>query len=78
MAASRPDGSFGLLDGDRIAALAAQLLGTLTHRAGINLKIGVVQTAYANGSSTAYIEKTLVRRTLHLPMLRMHAAASPP
>ena len=49
-----------MLDGDRIAVLAAQLLGSLIRQAGLALSIGVVQTAYANGNSTAYIDKTLV------------------
>lgn len=52
---------FKLLDGDRISALAASFIGELARNAGIanKLKIGVVQTAYANGSSTEYIEKVL-------------------
>ncbi|RJE26297.1 Phosphoacetylglucosamine mutase [Aspergillus sclerotialis] len=52
---------FRLLDGDRIATLAASFIGDLARSAGIaeKLKIGVVQTAYANGSSTDYIEKVL-------------------
>ncbi|CRG92507.1 phosphoacetylglucosamine mutase [Talaromyces islandicus] len=52
---------FRLLDGDRIATLAASFIGDLARNAGISqkLKIGVIQTAYANGSSTDYIEKVL-------------------
>lgn len=58
-------GQFKLLDGDKIATLAASFLGGLVQTAGLSdqLKLGVVQTAYANGSSTSYIEKTL-----HLPI----------
>lgn len=54
-------GQFQLLDGDKIATLAASFLGGLVQTAGLGdqLKLGVVQTAYANGASTAYIEKTL-------------------
>lgn len=33
----------------------------LVTKCGINLKLGIVQTAYANGASTDYIQKTLVR-----------------
>lgn len=53
--------TFRLLDGDRIATLAASFIGDLARSAGIaqNLKIGVIQTAYANGASTDYIEKVL-------------------
>ncbi|KAI9934216.1 Phosphoglucomutase-3 [Aspergillus wentii] len=52
---------FRLLDGDRIATLAASFIGDLARSAGIaqNIKIGVIQTAYANGASTDYIEKVL-------------------
>ncbi|KAJ5908995.1 N-acetylglucosamine-phosphate mutase [Penicillium taxi] len=52
---------FRLLDGDRIATLAASFIGDLARSAGITqkLKIGVVQTAYANGASTDYIDKVL-------------------
>eukprot|EP00049_Salpingoeca_infusionum_P007283 m.118235 g.118235 ORF g.118235 m.118235 type:complete len:533 (+) comp13650_c1_seq1:129-1727(+) len=50
------DGSFFLLDGDRISALAANCLQQLLDKAGIKLNIGVVQTAYANGNSTSYLE----------------------
>ncbi|KAL4880047.1 hypothetical protein BJY04DRAFT_192293 [Aspergillus karnatakaensis] len=52
---------FRMLDGDRIATLAASFIGDLARSAGIasKLKIGVIQTAYANGASTDYIEKVL-------------------
>lgn len=54
-------GLFHLLDGDRIAALAAAFLADLSRQSGLAeiLNIGVVQTAYANGASTKYIEKDL-------------------
>lgn len=52
------DGKFRLLDGDKIATLAAGFIGDLVKQAGLadKLKIGVVQTAYANGSSTQYLQ----------------------
>jgi phosphoacetylglucosamine mutase len=52
---------FRLLDGDRIATLVASFLGDLVRQAGLAdlLKIGVVQTAYANGAATKYVEDTL-------------------
>lgn len=53
------DSQFKLLDGDKIATLIASYLGDLVAQSGTNLKIGVVQTAYANGSSTAYLTNTL-------------------
>jgi phosphoacetylglucosamine mutase len=53
-----------LLDGDKIAALAAvfirQLLSSVPpSMISPPLRIGVVQTAYANGASTDYISQTL-------------------
>lgn len=52
---------FRLLDGDRIASLAATFIGELVQKAGLSekLQLAVVQTAYANGASTKYIEQTL-------------------
>ncbi|KAI8470507.1 MAG: phosphoacetylglucosamine mutase [Monoraphidium minutum] len=57
-------GKFVLLDGDKIACLAAVFLRQLLSQVppGViapPLRIGVVQTAYANGASTDYITKTL-------------------
>ncbi|CAO3653187.1 unnamed protein product [Cunninghamella echinulata] len=54
------DNVFRLLDGDKIAGLAAMFIMELVNDAGIDsIKVGVVQTAYANGSSTNYLEKVL-------------------
>lgn len=52
---------FHLLDGDKISTLFAKFLSKQLELAHLehSLKIGVVQTAYANGSSTAYIKNTL-------------------
>lgn len=52
---------FHLLDGDRIATLVASFLGDLVRQSGLadNIKIGVVQTAYANGAATNYVEQNL-------------------
>ncbi|PGH32582.1 phosphoacetylglucosamine mutase [[Emmonsia] crescens] len=70
---------FKLLDGDRIATLAASFIGELARNAGIGnkLKIGVVQTAYANGSSTEYIEKVLKLPVICTPtgVKHLHHAA---
>ncbi|PVV03080.1 hypothetical protein BB560_002445 [Smittium megazygosporum] len=52
--------SFRLLDGDKISSLVALHFRDLLSSAGISqLNLGVVQTAYANGSSTRYIKNTL-------------------
>jgi len=51
------DQGFQLLDGDRIATLIASYLQHLLAAANLTSEVvlGLVQTAYANGSSTAYI-----------------------
>lgn len=58
-----PSGTFVLLDGDKIAALAAVYVrGLLSHApAGTadSIRMGVVQTAYANGASTHYLTEKL-------------------
>uniref|UniRef100_A0A2P2I430 Phosphoacetylglucosamine mutase n=1 Tax=Hirondellea gigas TaxID=1518452 RepID=A0A2P2I430_9CRUS len=53
------NGAFHLLDGDRIATLIAGYLKQLLTRAQVSLKLGLIQTAYANGASTQYINGTL-------------------
>ncbi|KFY85846.1 hypothetical protein V498_07639 [Pseudogymnoascus sp. VKM F-4517 (FW-2822)] len=66
---SDPENGFRLLDGDKIATLAASFIGDLTREAGLaeELKIGVVQTAYANGASTNYVTKSLKLPTVCTP-----------
>ncbi|XP_053634172.1 phosphoacetylglucosamine mutase isoform X2 [Cherax quadricarinatus] len=53
------EGRFHMLDGDKIATLVADYLQELVKSSGLKLKLGLVQTAYANGASTAYITKQL-------------------
>lgn len=53
------EGAFTLLDGDKIATLIAGYLQQLLLQAGLSLKLGLIQTAYANGASTQYINGTL-------------------
>ncbi|XP_068275289.1 phosphoacetylglucosamine mutase isoform X4 [Nyctibius grandis] len=52
-------GHFHLIDGDKIATLISIFLKELLAKVGHTLKMAVVQTAYANGSSTRYLEETL-------------------
>ncbi|XP_027637814.1 phosphoacetylglucosamine mutase isoform X2 [Falco peregrinus] len=52
-------GHFHLLDGDKIATLISIFLKELLVKVGQTLRMAVVQTAYANGSSTRYLEETL-------------------
>lgn len=53
------EGCFHLLDGDKLATLISTFLKELLTQAGLQLDIAVVQTAYANGSSTQYLENTM-------------------
>lgn len=48
-----------MLDGDKIAALVAAFIVELVKGAGLDneIKVGVVQTAYANGASTKYLSE---------------------
>jgi phosphoacetylglucosamine mutase len=50
-------GQFHMLDGDKIAGLVAAFIVELVKGAGLDdqIKVGVIQTAYANGSSTKYL-----------------------
>jgi phosphoacetylglucosamine mutase len=50
---------FRMLDGDKIAALVAGFIVDLVKTANLDseIKVGVVQTAYANGSSTKYLSE---------------------
>ncbi|CAF3635603.1 unnamed protein product [Adineta steineri] len=52
---------FRLLDGDRFSVLFASFLSIKLNEAKLldDVKIGVIQTAYANGSSTNYIVNTM-------------------
>lgn len=57
--------SFHLLDGDKISTLFAKFLQKLLVESHLQdqLKLGVVQTAYANGNSTKYLDQIL-----HVPV----------
>ncbi|KAJ7341698.1 hypothetical protein JRQ81_006427 [Phrynocephalus forsythii] len=52
-------GQFHLLDGDKIATLISTFLKELLDKSGQTLTFAVVQTAYANGSSTCYLKETM-------------------
>ncbi|QRG40718.1 hypothetical protein FDK38_005207 [Candidozyma auris] len=56
------DGTFKLLDGDKIATLIALFLQRLLSKVDtskLHLDIAVIQTAYANGSATKYVSDVL-------------------
>jgi phosphoacetylglucosamine mutase len=55
-------GEFHMLDGDKITTLVASFIIKLVKDAGLEdiqekIKVGVVQTAYANGNSTKYLSE---------------------
>ncbi|KAK0746188.1 phosphoglucomutase/phosphomannomutase domain-containing protein [Schizothecium vesticola] len=76
---THPETGFFMFDGDRISSLAASFIGDLVNGAGLrdDLRIGVVQTAYANGASTNYITQHLKLPVLCTPtgVKHLHHAA---
>ena len=67
--------SFHMLDGDKIASLAADYLGELVRIAGLEVKLGCVQTAYANGASTAYLSSRVPITCTPTGVKHLHHAA---
>ena len=68
-----------MLDGDKIAALVAGFIVDLVKTATLDseIKVGVVQTAYANGSSTKYLaEVTDSRISVLFHLLTSHISVS--
>ncbi|PCH33696.1 phosphoacetylglucosamine mutase [Wolfiporia cocos MD-104 SS10] len=70
-------GQFHMLDGDKIAALVAAFIVELTKAAGIDdqIKVGIVQTAYANGGSTKYLSERLPVKCVPTGVKHLHHAA---
>uniref|UniRef100_A0A8C7IPC8 Phosphoacetylglucosamine mutase n=1 Tax=Oncorhynchus kisutch TaxID=8019 RepID=A0A8C7IPC8_ONCKI len=62
---------------DSIATLISTYLKELLTQAGLDLQIAVVQTAYANGSSTRYLEDTMkvIVRCTETGVKHLHHAA---
>ncbi|KAK5132187.1 hypothetical protein LTR08_009310 [Meristemomyces frigidus] len=73
-------GIFRMLDGDRIATLAASFIGELVKKSGLEeqIKLAVVQTAYANGAATKYVERVLGLKVDFTPtgVKHLHHAAA--
>ncbi|WFD33854.1 phosphoacetylglucosamine mutase [Malassezia cuniculi] len=67
--------NFRMLDGDKIASLAADHLGELVHAANLDVNIGCVQTAYANGASTTYLEQRVPITCTPTGVKHLHHAA---
>lgn len=55
-------GYFQMLDGDKIAALVATFIMDLVRLSGLekHLKVGLIQTAYANGASTKFLSSVRI------------------
>ncbi|KLO17033.1 phosphoacetylglucosamine mutase [Schizopora paradoxa] len=71
-------GHFHMLDGDKIAALVAAFIIDLVNLAGLSgddFKVGVVQTAYANGSSTKYLADRMPVKCVPTGVKHLHHAA---
>ncbi|KAF8905536.1 phosphoacetylglucosamine mutase [Gymnopilus junonius] len=70
-------GSFHMLDGDKIATLVAAFIVDLVKNAGLDseIKVGVVQTAYANGASTKYLAERLPVKCVSTGVKHLHHAA---
>ncbi|KAH7104129.1 phosphoacetylglucosamine mutase [Auriculariales sp. MPI-PUGE-AT-0066] len=70
-------GAFHMLDGDKIAALVTAYISDLVKGAGLEgkLEVGVVQTAYANGSSTKYLSDRVPVRCVATGVKHLHHAA---
>jgi len=68
---------FRMLDGDKIAALVAGFIVDLIKTANLDseIKVGVVQTAYANGSSTKYLAERLPVQCVPTGVKHLHHAA---
>ncbi|KAJ7706228.1 phosphoacetylglucosamine mutase [Mycena rosella] len=68
---------FHMLDGDKITALVAAFIVELVKTSGLDsqIKVGVVQTAYANGASTKYLSERLPVRCVSTGVKHLHHAA---
>ncbi|EIW86764.1 Phosphoacetylglucosamine mutase [Coniophora puteana RWD-64-598 SS2] len=68
---------FHMLDGDKITALTASFIVDLVKASGLEqkIKVGVVQTAYANGSSTKYLTERLPVKCVSTGVKHLHHAA---
>jgi len=68
--------SFHLLDGDKIASLAADYLSELVRQSGLqDVSLGCVQTAYANGAAARYLEQRVPVTCTPTGVKHLHHAA---
>jgi phosphoacetylglucosamine mutase len=71
-------GYFHMLDGDKIAALVSTFIVDLVKSAGLEqrIKVGVVQTAYANGASTKFLAQVRNYKTSARTQTQKHDRVS--
>jgi len=69
---------FHMLDGDKISVLIAQFIHDLLVKSGMDMSefhVGVVQTAYANGHSTAYLDDRIPYSCVPTGVKHLHQEA---
>ncbi|KAF9453862.1 Phosphoacetylglucosamine mutase [Macrolepiota fuliginosa MF-IS2] len=68
---------FRMLDGDKIATLVAAFIVDLVKASGLQgqIRVGIVQTAYANGASTKYLTQRLPVKCVPTGVKHLHHAA---
>lgn len=72
------DRKFHMLDGDKISVLLAQFIHDLLTKSGMDMSefhVGVVQTAYANGHSTAYLSERIPTTCVPTGVKHLHQEA---
>jgi phosphoacetylglucosamine mutase len=72
------DRKFRMLDGDKISVLLAQFIHDLLTKTGMDMadfNVGVVQTAYANGHSTAYLKDRIPHECVPTGVKHLHQEA---
>ena len=70
---THPSKGWRLLDGDKIATLYALFINTQLHEAELEdaqLKVGLVQTAYANGASTHYVRNVMKNSAISIKLAK--------
>ena len=70
---THPTKGWRLLDGDKIATLYALFINTELHHAGLvdaKLSVGLVQTAYANGASTHFVNNVMKNSAIQVKLAK--------
>jgi phosphoacetylglucosamine mutase len=70
---THPSKGWRLLDGDKIATLYALFINTQLHAVDLSdahLTVGLVQTAYANGASTYYVQNVMKNSAIRVKLAK--------